>query len=102
MTAREQFANNAQDTLDGAIDASQTTLDLNDASEFPSAGNFRIKIDSEIMLATARSTNTLTVVRGIEGTSGASHGNGTGVHHILTDASMNTWLRDAVVLAGDD
>jgi hypothetical protein len=91
MTAplRERFANTAQDTLDGSINNSVTTLDLDDASEFPSTGNFRIKIENEIMLATARSSNTLTVVRGYEGTTAATHSNGVGCSQILSADSID-------------
>jgi hypothetical protein len=73
MALVEQYANLAQDTLNGGINNSTVTVVLNDASEFPSTGNFRVLVDSELMLCTARSSNTLTVTRGIEGTSAASH-----------------------------
>lgn len=97
---REQFKNNAVDELDGSIDASQTTLDVLDGSVFPATGNFRLVIEDEILICTARSTNTLTVVRGQEGTTGASHANGTAVAHILTADGLDRWGKDNVSLWG--
>lgn len=99
---REQFANNAFTLTDGVTDDNQTTIDVISGALFPSTGNFRLKIEDEILLCTARATNTLTVVRGIEGTTGASHSDGSPIAHILTDGSVNRWLKDSVVLAGDD
>ena len=93
---REQFANNAVDALDGDIDETVTTLDVTDASAFPTDGNFRILIDSEIMLVTAVSTNTFTVVRGQEGTTAASHIDGATVTHLLTKGAFERTLYDNV------
>lgn len=69
----EQFVNNVATTLNGAINNSVTSITITSATGFPSTGNFRIVIDTEIMLVTARSGTTLTVSRGAEGTSAASH-----------------------------
>lgn len=91
---REQFANNATTTLDGAIDNSQTSIDVVDGSVFPSTGNFRLIVDSEYMLCTARNTNTLTVVRGIEGSTPAAHIAGTAVSHILTAGGLMSAVSD--------
>jgi hypothetical protein len=71
--ALEQFKSLATTTLNGGINNSTTTVVVTTGSVFPSIGNFRILIDSEIMLCTARSSNTLTVTRAQEGTSAASH-----------------------------
>lgn len=102
---REQFANNAQDTLDGGIDDTQTTIDLNDASEFPATGNFRLRIDAndpgEICLCTSRSGNTLTVVRGYEGSTPASHSDSTQVALVVTTGNIERWAKDNVPLWGD-
>jgi hypothetical protein len=96
MTApkREQLANNAFTILDGGIDASQTTLDVIDGSVFPADGNFRLTCSQEIMLCTARSTNTLTVIRGVEGTTGASHSDATNIAHLLTAGGLTRWAQD--------
>ncbi|MGH7487131.1 MAG: hypothetical protein ACREMY_16235 [bacterium] len=84
----ELYANKAASTLDGDIDDSVTTLDVVDASTFPSGGNFRIIIDSEIMIVTAVSSETFTVTRGAESTTAASHSDGQAVTHVLTAASL--------------
>jgi hypothetical protein len=70
---REQHLNRAETTLNGAINNSTTSITVTSGAVFPSSGNFRVMVDSEIMVVTARSSNTLTVVRGQDGTSAASH-----------------------------
>jgi hypothetical protein len=92
--AIEKFANNATTSLDGAINNSTTTVVVIDASSFPTTGNFRIIIESEIMLVTAVSSNTFTVTRGVEGTSAVSHANSLVVNHILTAAAMDAFRSD--------
>jgi hypothetical protein len=96
MTAplREQLKNDAATTLNGAINNSVTSVVVTDGSVFPSVGNFRILVESEIMLCTARSSNTLTVLRGQEGTTAASHGDGLGVLHTLTAGSHTRIIQD--------
>jgi hypothetical protein len=102
MTAplREQSINNGTTTLNGAIDSSQTSITVTSGAVFPATGNFRIKISNEIMLVTARSTNDLTVVRGYEGTSAASHGDLTTATLILTADSHDRFGKDNHVLWG--
>src|ERR1700759_3411090 len=89
----EKFSNNAQDTLNGAINNSVTSLVVHSASLFPTAGNFHIVIDSEIMLVTAVASTTFTVARAQEGTSAASHSDGATVRHVLTAQ----WLLNAAL-----
>ena len=55
MVRREQFVNSASATLNGAINASTTSVVVNDGTPFPTTGDYRILIDDEIMLVTARS-----------------------------------------------
>lgn len=93
---REQFANNASSTLDGGIDDSQTTITVVDGSTFPDSGNFRLICESEYMLCTGRSGETLTVVRGIEGSTPAAHTSGTRISQILTVGSIQALVRDVV------
>lgn len=94
--AIEVFANNASSVLNGDIDGSTTTVVLADGSPFPATGNFRIIVDSEIMLVTARSSNTLTVTRSVEGTAAVSHSNSTTVNHILTAGTMDAFRTDNI------
>lgn len=93
---REQFANNAVDELDGSIDASQTTFDVLDASAFPTDGDFRILVESEIMLVTGVSSETFTVIRGYEGTTGASHSSSATVTLLLTEGAISRLITDSV------
>ncbi len=85
----QQYTNNVIDALGAAITStSSTSITVVSGVNFPSTGNFVIKIDSELMLCTARSTTTLTVVRGIEGTTAATHLNGTNVFQPLTMGAL--------------
>ena len=92
----EQFANAAVSTLNGAITSGSTSLVVANASAFPTSGNFRIGVESEIMLVTARSSNTLTITRGQEGTVAAAHNNGVIVAHIVTAGAISQAKSDAV------
>ena len=57
----ETFSNQAVTTLSAAITTTTaTSCTVTDASTFPATGNFRIKIDNEIILVTAVATNTFT------------------------------------------
>ncbi|HWB08628.1 MAG TPA: hypothetical protein VG826_05365 [Pirellulales bacterium] len=98
---REQFSNNAQTTLSAAITSTgATSLTVASATAFPGA-QFRILIDSEIMLVTAVSGTTFTVARGQEGTTAATHSSGANVAHILTKGSTQRFMRDNVAFADD-
>lgn len=93
----EQYQNDPADTtLDEDLDGSETTVTVADGSAFPAAGNYRIRVDDEIMLVTARSTNDLTVTRGAEGTSAASHTTGAAVTLLLTRGSLLKLLEEGV------
>jgi len=96
---KEQFKNDASSPLNGGINDSTTSIVVDTGSVFPSSGNFRVIIDMEIMICTARSTNTLTVQRGKEGTSAASHSDDAKVTHIVTQASLLQLLRDNLPFA---
>lgn len=85
----EQFANNYETLLDGAIDNVVTTLDVVSATGAPSSGQFRLRIDSEIMLVTGVSGVTFTVTRGVEGTAAANHLDGTAVQLVLTKGALD-------------
>lgn len=94
--AIEKTANASRTTLNGAIDNSTTSVVVTSASTFPSSGNFRIIIDSEIMLVTTVSSNTFTVTRAQESTAAASHVNGSNVIHILTSGGLNQIRADTI------
>lgn len=90
--AIETFANLASTTLNngGTLTAGATSCTVTSGATFPSTGQFRIIIDSEIILVTANSANVFTLVRGQEGTAGASHTDGSAVTHVGTAAVMKT------------
>jgi hypothetical protein len=89
--ALEQLANNASSTLGSSINSSVTSLTVASAATFPSSGEFRILIDTEIMKVTAVSSTTFTVSRGVEGTTAASHTSGAAVTGILTADAMRAY-----------
>lgn len=85
----ETFANQAVTTLSAAItNVTATSCTVIDATAFPATGNFRIKIDSEILIVTGVAGNTFTVTRGAEGTTAATHASGASVIHLLTKGSL--------------
>jgi hypothetical protein len=94
MARRERFQNDASTTLDGGITAGATTVTVADGSVFPSEGDFRILIEDEILLVTARSTDDLTVERGAESTTGVTHASGTTVTQILTEQAVENYVRE--------
>jgi len=86
--AYERFANGGLSSLDAAIDNDDLVLTVKSAVGFPTGGNFRIIIDSEIMLVTDVQGKTFTVTRAQEGTSAASHDADAAVFHILTAGAL--------------
>jgi hypothetical protein len=91
----EQFVNDAGSVLASSIDNTVTSLSIVSASTFPASGNFRIIIDSEIMLVTAISGTTLTVSRGQEGTIAVAHNAGASVDVVLTKGAMAQFRIDS-------
>lgn len=83
----EQYANGASTTISEDLDASETGVDVTSTTGFPTTGNFRVLVGSELMIVTAVSGSTFTVVRGAEGTTAATHTNGDAITHILTKDS---------------
>lgn len=86
----EKFANDFSTTLAGSATAGATTISVSVAA--PAAlqsGEFRVRIDNELLLVTGgQSTTTWTVTRAAEGTTAASHANGATVDHVLTVDSL--------------
>lgn len=74
-------------TVNEALDATETTITLTDASAFPTSGT--IQVDSELITYTGKSSNDLTgCTRGALGSTAATHDNGA----TATDASdFNGW-----------
>jgi len=61
---REQFKNDSQTTLNGAVLSGDGTVTVADATQLPASGFFRLLVDTELMLCLSVSGNTLTVLRG--------------------------------------
>lgn len=98
----ETLSNFATSTLNTTVNASILTVIVDDGTTFPATGNFRLRIDDELMLCSARTAGTITVTtRGIEGTSGVGHTAGASVYGVLTRSGLETFIeqeaRDAVV-----
>ena len=92
---KEILQNGSQTTLSAAISStSATSITVTTGSVFPSTGNFHLLVESEIMVCTARSSNTLTVVRGQEGTTPATHASGLPITMILTQGTLQRYGRD--------
>ncbi|HKJ75306.1 MAG TPA: hypothetical protein VKA19_14420 [Alphaproteobacteria bacterium] len=97
------FANNAATTLAASATASATSLSLVSGASFPSpsSGDFFIATISaagdpttmEIVKVTARSTNSLTVTRGQEGTSAQAWNAGDNVQLRLTAGALTTQFK---------
>jgi len=79
--------------LDGGLDNSETGVDVDDGSVF-TVGD-EILIDSEIMLVTGISTNTLTVHRAYQNTTGAIHSDGVSIFIINHKINKEIRLKDA-------
>ena len=88
----EQFTNNAQTTLSAAIDNTVVSFTVASVSTFPTSGNFRIVIDSEIFLVSSVDTtnNILYVTRGYESTTATAHNVNAPVTQVLTEGSLTT------------
>jgi len=67
-------------TLNGDINNAVTTVTVTDGTSIPAGVGFLIQIDNEQMNVTAKSTNTLTVMRAANGTTAGSHSNGAAVN----------------------
>lgn len=97
--ATEKLANNPTTTLNGAILANPGTLTVTSAATFSPSGQFRIQIDSEILIVTAVAGNVFTVVGGAEGTAAASHINGSTVTQTVTADALAVYRADAAPLS---
>jgi len=95
------FDNHARSTLDGAINASATTINVasGEGSKFP-ASNFKVNIGTEVILIESRSGDVLTVSsspdgRGWDGTTAAAHSDGDAILNVATAEDFATVPRDS-------
>ncbi len=94
----ERFANGGLSSLSAGIDNDDRWLTVGSAAGFPAEGNFRIIVDTEIMLVARVLGNSFLVVRGQEGTSAASHDAGAAVYHVLTAGALAARDSDQAVV----
>jgi hypothetical protein len=93
----EQFANNAQTSLNGSITSSASSLTVNSAMGFPSQGTFRLLVDSELIIVGAVSGATFSsLTRGAEGTTAASHNSGATAIAVLTAGALAQFKSDVL------
>lgn len=95
MVRRERFSNDAETTLDGAITDVATSLTVISATAFPTEGDFRILIESEIILVTAISGEVFTIVRARESTTGVAHASAKDVIQIVTEEGLTEYVRES-------
>lgn len=85
--------------LNGAINAAVTTVVLNSTALIKGDSGY-IKIDNEVMQWTAKTSTNLTVVRGVLGTSAASHTDNSRVY--LAYRVLITQIRGERIMSTDD
>jgi hypothetical protein len=99
----EQYANDAQTTLANAAGSGDATITVSSTTGFPGSGNFRIRIDNELLLVAAVSGATWTVTRAAEPIGGlqtaAAHTQGATVTHVLTAASVQNVVQGSATLS---
>ena len=87
--AVELYVNDPGTTLASPALSSDTSIVVNSSAGYPSTGNFRILVGTEIMIVTAVSGTTWTVTRAAEGTSASGYPSTTAVNHILTAGGVD-------------
>lgn len=89
MALTEKFANNPATTLSGNINNSVTDITPAAATSFPTSGQFRILIGTEIIIVGTVAAGVFhNCTRGAEGTTAAAHNNGDALTGILTAGAM--------------
>lgn len=86
MARRYYSSTAARTTLTSSITSSATSIAIAAATNLPSSYPYTMIIDQdtaseEVVEVTARTTLTLTVTRGVDGTSGVSHASGASINH---------------------
>jgi hypothetical protein len=89
----------ATSTLNGAINSSVTSVVVATGQGSRFAVNNLVIVDSEKMRISAISTDTLTVVRGVEGSTAASHSSGATISNAILPEYHNN-LKEEVKAAG--
>jgi len=97
----EKFSNTATSTLNASIGSGDTTLVLVSAALFPATPQFRINVEGELMLVTGVAGGTLTVTRGIEGSTASAHLAGAPVVQIVTAGAITSALAGSISRTND-
>jgi hypothetical protein len=69
-------------------------ITLDDASEFPTVGDFRCTIEQEIVLVSSVVGNDLHVSRGVESSVAAAHSGGVSVSLVLTAGAIIQYVSE--------
>jgi hypothetical protein len=86
----EIFVNDPGTFLTSGCGGSDTTISVASSSGYPGTGDFRIRVENEIMIVTGVSGTIWTVTRGAESTSNTSHSINTSVNAALTAGALTT------------
>lgn len=90
--SREIFVNKNVKTLASAITSTTaTSIVLSDVTGLPTYGNVRALIDSEILTVTLTGSTTVTVIRGVDSTTAATHLSGVNINFIITSSSFERY-----------
>ena len=100
----ERLANDFATALSSSVSSSATSLPV--AAAAPTAlqgGEFRVRVDDELMLVTATGSggsSPWTVTRGAEGTTAAAHASAAVVTHVLTAGALGAMMGGAPPFEG--
>lgn len=92
----ELVYNGVNTTIVNHINDTVTSLTVSSSVGFPILGDFRIRVEDELMLVTEVSGTVFTVVRGIEGTTPVAHLAKAPVYGILTAGAVRQVRNDPV------
>lgn len=100
--ATEKFANDIQTTISAELTEGATTVKVESATGFPSSAQYRIRIDSEILIVTGGAgTKEWTVTRGAEETAAAPHVKSSVAAHVLTAQGLTNAFASAANIDRD-
>jgi hypothetical protein len=96
MVAHEQLVNSAITTVADELSSAATSMVVVNAGGFPAEGNFRICVETEVMLVTNVSGSTFTVVRGTDDTTAAVHHVDAQVFAVATADGLNRMISEQI------
>lgn len=79
-----------------------TTVTVVNGNVIPASSGYAIRVDTEQMIVTARAGNSLTVTRGANGTTAASHSNGTNVYAAVDQRGLPRPVDTSAATGGDE